>query len=733
MMQFVLPPNPPPYQMPDQNIPESKKNEEWWLQSVRFFSTFYNRPTQFYSQDDNNENMSPVDKGVQYALYYMGKQRNINYAHITKDTDGNNLQARWIKSKKVKNLVDRMAGILIQQFGNKKISARSLSERAVTEKMNLWQETMLQYDSQAMKIFDELAEMGIEYTPPFGRKFDTKEQAEEWLTYSFKDDLELVATQLGDYIENYNDSSTMYLEGFKQDFAPSNWMGVYNYVENGKVKQKKVPFYNLVWDTTSDDPFVRDGRFAGFIERLTIPEIFRRYPHLNKEQKEELKEIAKGGDYYGLVSNFYNTPNMTWFLHRSGEVTVACVTMFWNGPRDTGFVKKDHPKGGYNYMDNDPEKSTGEYTIMDLHKAVVVGNKFLAEHGYDTNVVRSVNERETPELPIKVLTGNTTLGDGVSIIGSIAQLIDDMDAFDFKIRDLMARNMGRTYIINGSKLGMGVKPKELLQDLKSMGISVQDGQTGEPNDPTNNQPIVSPLDFALDEAIVQYSNLRMQYELRVEELLSLPKIAQGTQQEVVGLGVQRNAIQQSMTGNANLYQNLFKFNQINLQYCVNLAKLIVSRGEGDAISPFIIGDRGRKVIDLVKDRLMEDVLVIVSPNDMIEESQRQQLIGIAQAMAQNGEIDILDFIAIQKSGSFNELENQLEYSVKKKRREKAMEFQAQQQAAIEQEMVRQQGIKEDTAMRERAGIEKKRMESATAIAKEEVKGQNQKELEEIKK
>lgn len=723
-MALLLPANPPQYQQPDEFIPEDKKNEEWWIANARWISSFYDRNYQVWNADDANENLSPVQKGIEYSLYLMGKQRNINYNHITKDTDGNTLSAVWIKSKKVKNLVDRLAGIFIQQLGNKQIASTSLSERATTAKMDMWQDVMLQYDSQAMKIFEELAAMGIEYVPPFGKKFDTKDQAEQWLTYSFKDDLEVAATSIGRYVESSNDSDTIYLEAFKQDYTPANFMGVYNYVENGRVKQKKIPFYNLIWDVTSDDPFVRDGRFCGFIERLTVAQVFKRWPELarNPEKKEEIMELAKGGDYANSIFNFYNTKNLSWYLNRSGELYITAATFFWTGPRDTTY-KMGEDKYGRKFLEKDAKNSNGDYIIQDLYRATLLGNKYLVEHGLDDNVVRSINQRETPELPIKIMQGNTTMGDGISIIGTIAQLIDDMDAFDYKIRDLMGRNVGKTYIFNGNKLGLGVKPKELIQDIKTMGITVAEGTTGESNDPMNNQPLVTPMDFSLDQAIMAYADLWRTLEARVEELMSLPKIAQGTQQEQVGLGVQKNVIQQSLTGNANLFQNLFKFNEINLQYCVNLAKQLYAKDEADETAKFVVGDRGMKVLKLVKDYLLEDVLVTVSSKNVIEEHQKSQLLAVAQAAMQNDQITMLDFIAVQKHTSFNELENQLEFSLKKRQEAKQQEFVQQQQAAMQQEELRQQGMQRQIDTVEQGSNERKRMEVTSKIAVADIKNE----------
>src|SRR3990167_9741729 len=105
-----------------------------------------------------------------------------------------------------------------------------------------------------------------------------------------------------------------------------------------------------------------------------------------------------------------------------------------------------------------------------------------------------------------------------------------------------------------------------------------------------------------------------------------------------------------------------------------------------------------KALKLIKDRLFEDCLVIVSPKDMIDEQQKNQLLTIAQAMAQNDQINILDFIAMQKNNTYSELENQLEFSMKKREQAKQQEFEMQQQAAMQAEAQRQQGIQQQTAI-----------------------------------
>jgi hypothetical protein len=728
---YIIPSTPLTYQQPDPDVPENEKIPQWWMENVRYFAqNYYNRPYSYWNQDDYIGNMSPVEKGLQYALYYLGKQRNIDYNHVTQSPGGGNLQAVWVKSKKVKNLIDRLVGQFINQLSSKEISAKSYSKRAVNQRMKLWEDVMIQFDEQSSSVLKELKDkFGILYQPPIGRKFNSQEDAEKYL-YSLKDSLEQAATDLGKYVEWSNDSDTLYIEAFKQDFAPANVMAMYNYVENGRVMQKKIPFYNLIWDTRSDDPYVRDGQFCGFIERVTIPDIIRKRNSgewiITDAEMSELKEIAKGGVFFNNVMSYYNTDSLRWWINRNTDMTVTAVTMFWIGPKDTTYLDVED-KHGNKYLVKDKKRTKGRYKVMDVHCATLLGSKYLVKHGYAENTVRSINKGFDPELPIKVLSGNTMIGDGISIIGSIAQLIDKMDYYQYKIVEITGKNAGKGYVINGSKLGDGVGSKEFISDLKTMGVHVAPGTSGEGGQ-TDGQPWVYPVDMTLDQSIIEYSNLYFQMERMVEDLLNLPKAVQGQQDQQIGLGVFKGMALASSVGNAALYNSLFKFNEINLQYQINLAKLVYANNEGDDVAPLIVGDRGMKVIKVTKDWLFEDLLVSVSPHDIIDDQQRQQILAIGQALAQNDRIDMLDFIDMLSSDTLTELRNQLEYGLNK-RKEEAKESQMQQMQS--QAMIQEQaniGMVESEKVRQEGMNERKQLETQAAILKEDLKGEKKKEI-----
>lgn len=654
------------FTQPDWDIPEREKTPEWWKQNVRWISTYYNRPPQVWDAGNYMENLTPVEKGLQYSLYYLGKQQNINYKHITVDPSGNTMQAVWTKTKRVNNLINRLAAQYVEQLAAKEISAKTFSKRAVSKKMKQWEDVMLAYDSKGKKFLEDIAAAGVEYAPPYADKFTSQDEADKFFNYDWKDDLEEVAVLLGVNCDNVNDVDTRMVQEFINDWCPANIMGNYHYVENGRICQKRIPFYNAIYDPISEDPFMRDQRFAGYIERLSPQQCWSRWRHvLTPTEMQEIKEIPLGGDLATQYLQTYNVGNIGWWYQGKDSYMVSAVTVFWIAPRDLRYENTVDGYGNKRIKKINDDRKEGEYVINDVHYATLLGNKYLVEHGYMKNVLRSVNDKSRPKLPISYMNGNTTLGDGISIIGSIAELVNKIDRCEYKIEELTGNHIGKTYVFNGAKFPQGVDMKKMTTELKSMKVTVVE-PTGEPNDKTDNQPLVSPMDFSLDEAIIEYTNLSMRYDLMMEQLLNLPKATQGFDNQS-GLGVQKGIVQNAAQGNMNLFNNLFKYEKINLQYMIDLARLVYANGEGDESAEFVVGTRGMKVLQLIKDYLFEDVMVDVSPKDIITDEQRARINQIALSLAQNGgQIGIIEALDIESADTITEAKNHLDYSLKKR-------------------------------------------------------------------
>ncbi len=662
------------YEQPEFDVPEKEKDRKWYTQYVRYFSTLYNQHHTHYNTNDiaddaTDSYLTPIEKGFRLLLYFFGKQQNIDYNYITTDLSNNTLQSVWVKGKKVRQLINHLIGNLISQLENKEITTNNLSKEVSNQKSRMLEDLFLKHDVQSMRIFEEMEEMGIRFNPAGDRKFESREDIERFINLGWKDNLELISTDTGNYIEEKNDSDNMYIQNFI-DYAAADYCAVYNYVENGQVKQKRIPFYNLIWDSINDDPLNKNMKYVGFLERLTPQEIFAKWPELNNtsiygDAKEQIKLIAKGkSDNAYAFFNHYNTGNIKWWSLDKDDLYVTAVTMFWLNPRDTRYkLTIVNGKVKYEKIKDDDEK--GEYNIEDWQKCTLIGNEFPVDWGYANNIVRS-KYKNVPDSPIKVMKGNSILGDSLSVIGTIADNQDRMDMLRYKIVEIIGRDTGKNYIIHGDKLGTGITSKELVTDFKSMGLHVAN-VSGEESDSTDSQRIVETVDMTLDLNIMKYVDLFHEEERIMEEVMNIPKISLGQQQTNIGLGVQRGTIARSTLGLANIYRNFVKFNELNLQYAVNLGKLIYTEPNTEA--PMVIGDRGVRFLKWLKEYRYEDILLFIKTKDIINEEGKQRLLGIAQAMAQNQEIDILDYLRIEMSENLTRLYNDLEYSAKKRKKE----------------------------------------------------------------
>ncbi len=434
--------------------------------------------------------------------------------------------------------------------------------------------------------------------------------------------------------------------------------------------QKTIPFYNLIWDYSDNDKFNRNARFVGFREIMTPQECFAKHPELSPEEREEIKTNASDDLKWGDLITLYNMPNLNWWSnYPTGEKMVSSVTMFWRGNRDMKYTQTKNEDGSIEYNKVKKNKE-GEYRCQDVYKGTLIGNKYLVDYGLTSNVVRNPKDKSRPEMPIKVYNGNTILGDGVSPIGLVAQYQDRIDFYRYKIIQSMGRDAGKVFLINGNKLSESVTGKQLLSDFKTMGLSVVNTASGEANDPANTTPLVEVIDMTLDPEVGQYLNFIANDEALMEQALSVSKIAMGAVQPQLGKSVQENAKTMSTTGLVNFYDDFMQFNEMNLRYATNLAKIVYSM-DGNFEAPMVIGDRGIRTMKIGKDFRFEDLLLYIKVKDIIGAEDKARYVQVASAIAQQGGMDMLDFMIVDTSESKTEMRKDFEKAVQKKKAEQA--------------------------------------------------------------
>jgi len=570
-------------------------------------------------------------------------------------------------------------------------SVKSQSEGAVNRKTELLEEALLLIE--APELFDAMAKYGIKFQPlgPQTNQFETTDDVYRYMEYSYQERAEMLAIKMVEDILNRNS----FLEKYKQAFLYTllgGYVGVENRIENGRQYFDVILPHNLIVDRAKDDDFNSEARFVGKVDWLNITDIVERYQdYLTTEELEEIKQINMNNLYQllDLTTHPYAT---NWAFNVNNLPTLACVTGYWIGMKDLGY-EESKDKFGNTHYGKIRNGRKGQYWTKTVYKATLIGNKYVVEHGETTNIVRKTDNPGDVLLPLQVFIPNMVMGENRSVVARLHQHQDRIDYITNEITKMMTRAKGKVYIINRQKLGTA-SAKDVISDFERMGIHVTDGSaTGEDFVAGQDARLVEVVDMTLDSNIQQLVSLRREEERLMEEIVNIPKVALGQQSGYVGAKTQAGTIAQSNLGTAYLYQGFIQFIEKHLAFALNQYKVTLI-DEPETTIP-VVGRKGKEYLKVTKEFQMEELGVYIKVKDFIDDSARERLISIAQAAMQNQVIDFLEYIQIEKCQTYTELENQLEYTLNKKKRDAEKQQQMQmmmQQAQMEQQMAQQQDM-----------------------------------------
>lgn len=677
---------------PKQFLPESEKNKVWYKNNIKFIMSHFNKRHDRISRiRKQNDLENPVDEIVRMFTYYLGRQWNKDYYYTTQDQNNCDLPTVWINGQKVTSLVDFMVGTAIKMVQNLEPAVKSESQDAVNRKTQLLEDALLKIE--APELFQAMENYGVKFQPLGPQQFDTPDEVYRYMEYNYQERTEMLAIKMVEDILNRNS----YLDKYKQAFLYTllgGFVGIENRIENGRQYFDIVLPHNLIIDRAKDDDFNQQARFVGKVDWLNVTDIIERYQDsLTPEELEEIKQINMN-NLYQLLDLTTHPFATNWAFNVNNLPTLACVTGYWVGMKDLGY-EKSTDKFGNVHMSKIRNGRKGQYWTKTVYKATLIGNKYVVEHGETTNIVRKVDNPGDVLLPLQVFIPNMVMGENRSVVARLHQHQDRIDYITNEITKMLNRNKGKVYLINKQKLGTSTA-KDVISDFERMGIHITDGSaTGEDFVAGQDARLVEMVDMTLDANVQQLISLRKEEERLMEEIVNIPKIALGQQGGYVGAKTQAGTIAQSNLGTAYLYQGFVQFIEKHLAYALNQYKVTLI-DEPETTIP-VVGTKGKEYLKMTKDFQMEELGVYIKIKDFIDDAARERLISIAQAAMQNGVIDFLEYIQIEKCKTYTELENQLEYTLNKKKRDAEKQQQMQQmmqQAQMEQQAQQQAGMQQ---------------------------------------
>lgn len=701
-----------------QDIPEVDKTPQWYFKNAQYYLTFYNQPIGSLRFDsapaDRNitsipeqERMYPVQHMLRMMMYYLGKQPNLDFAYLTQNVKDINMQAQWYKGQDVAEFVNFFRGLMLNRLSKANWTARGVSRETQNKYAQMYDKMEI-----AVLLAPYLRELeqkyGVGYNPLPGAQVEVPEDIERAIDTNFYDQAAMTASDLANGIWFTNGWMHKSLKSFMHTVIAGTtaW---WHRVENGRLTEEIIQPYQLLFDNRYDDDFGSMDEFRGVIEALNAYEATQRrfLGRFTSEQVNEIYEIAGDDEQMKL----YNTARNIYWWNNAGNSSgngvsnmVTSATVYWRTRREVSKVKAKNRFGNDTIRKKQSADEDGTYYVNDIAFATILGNKYLVDWGYIDNLVESVEDPSRPEFPIFRFRPNTFLGESVSEVSRVHRIQDEMDMLDFKIREMIGRAKGKTYIVHGDKLGEGTTVKELLDDLSDMGVHVSVGTSGEFGDSTDRKNTVEYVDLTLDPNIYRLAELYRERKERMGRVLNTSTISLGQQTRYIGYGQQQSSIAQNQIGVSYLVDGFLDFIVMNMRFSVNRAKFLYSQNESQEVE-FLIGEKGLRFIKFTKDIRFERFMTVLNVNDSIDEAGRQRILAYAQAWSQNPQFGVspTSILKIESAKSYTEAADILDFAMKQSKKEQSQQQQAMQEAQSQMQQAAQMfqaslaQLKEDNA------------------------------------
>lgn len=683
---------------PNELVSESEKTPQWFGNYARWLiSTFYNQPMSgAMGLPPTGIQWGFVDNVVDNWRYMFSRQENRDFAYVTQNYNNQTLPAVWINGGKIPQLVDHLGGVILESIENIEVTAKNLSDDALRARKVIGEKLMMELELR--DLINETLPPGVKFQPVNepGLDIQTPDDVEQYKE-SWQDKYSIIGEKLGENQLYQDNLKVKYKQAATEHFV-GGITGMLTEVVGGKVVNSVIPTYELLWDNRGSDPFFTDAMFCGFVRHqapyLSVIQKFK--DQLSDHDKTEIRNLAATEqgkaqaffDYYNVGFGCNNRYSW-WGRDNNGNMTVSYATCYFIAPRNYPYKKMRNRFGNERVakikydepQTKDAKEVSGDWSGYDLHQVTIIGNKYIVNCGYAPNTLRRFDNKGKIRLPIQTFASSFSMNYAKAMVSDLRPHQNEIDRLSYLIQRMTSQSHGKKYWVNGNKLGT-TNNVEFINDLTTIGIHVGTGSNGEPDDPLNNQRAVELIDMTLDPNIGLLLQLKAQQAQEMEERVSVSRIALGQQPNTVGKGVQLNTINQNSYGTAGMMYGLMKFFNNVMQYNVDLKQLILSH-TNTTEEALLIGDEGAELLEILdpKEFGTQPLMVYMQINSVLDQQQKELIRTIALSQAQNGNLDLVDFIEnIFMANTANQTVRGLKRAKNKAIREQAKRDQATMQA-----------------------------------------------------
>jgi len=668
--------------------PEYKIDKDWYRQIVTRNLEGFNQPI-----FENGVLRNPVDIFNENLKYYFGQENN-NGIYFVKE--GTPLEQLDVVNNQIFKLSNYLKGKVTEIMEKFNISTDVLSESAKTEK-DIKRKVLL-FMVQEKEFMENVAKYGVVLNiDTNGTLIESKEDVDFYLENDYRvngaDIAELIATEI-----LYNNGYKILKPEQFFDVISCGFCSTDREIINGRLKEFRVLPYEAILDmrNPNDNCYNDAARFRGRFINLASPyEVLEMYgDYLDPYDRNAIEQIAKATDNQYGQTFFKNNPasptgNFDWWQQGTTPgnpiIGMSIVKMYFFAERDHRYKykkgklvkEKDRNERGEIIEANINRK--GLIRNWGIRQAVVIAGRFVCCEGWVNNAIYDDFERGKQLFPQTVFINDYQSGAYLSYISRLKPYQDDINLAVTKRRLAEINDLGINYIIWGSG-DSNQSIKDMLSGFKSdhmIQLKVDLDDNGE----LFRKNFAEVVDFTKALSVVDiYMKIEDDLIKKMGDMVHLPSILQGTQDQTLGKGVQQNTVTLATTGIAPLLNGFVNFVEKDIRVSSNINKIMFT--EGTDYARMVVGDWGVNWLKESRLETFQNLLIYIHRYDVMDEQNMAILNADIQPAIQNGLIDFDDLLTIRGMTSARKIRNFIRYKVRKRKKELEAKAQQDRQDAL---------------------------------------------------
>ena len=617
-------------------------------------------------------------------------------------------------------ILSKFVDIVVNGISQKSYDIKAYSQDPNSVRRRTEYASRLQEDMVAKEYLDNLKQtLGIDlHQSPSGVVVpESKEELELHMQLSYKQSIEIAEEEAISTVFAQNkydlvrrrlnmDLTTIGIAAAKTNFNTAEGITI-DYVD---------PSY-MVYSYT-EDPNFEDIYYVGEVKSITIPELKKEFPGISQEELERIQKTPGNRQYITGWGNYdENTVQVMYFEYKTYHNQVFKIKQ-----TESGLLKALEKPDTFDPPENDNFERVSRSIEVLYTGAKVLGTNTILKWELADNMSRPMADTTKVEMNYAICAPRMYKGRIESVVSKCVGFADMIQLTHLKLQQVMSRMVPDGVYLDMDGLaevdlgnGTNYNPAEALNMYFQTGSIVgrsmtQDGDMNPGKIPI--QELNSSSGLGKIQALIQ----TYQYYLQmIRDVTGLNEARDGSSQDKNSLvGLQKMAANASNVATrhikqASLYLTLKLAENVSLKIADALSFPLTAESLKNSISTFNV-ETLQQVIDL---NLYDFGIFLELEPDDEEQAKLEQNIQVA--LGQGG-IDLEDAIDLRQIKNLK-LANQM---LKVKRKQKAIQDQANQQANIQAQADAQASTAEKTAMAE---VQKQEAISGSKVQYEQAKAQ----------